>query len=164
VKLSIQVLDIINAWIAVLILFWFLRRYAFPPLLKAIQDRQGRIQADLDAAKAQRDQAEALKGELEQELRDVRQKAEAALTRALRDAEGEASQILERARTEARRLVEDAQGEIQAERERALNAVKDQVAGLAMEVAERVLSRRLDQEDDKRLFEQFLKDLETTPS
>jgi F-type H+-transporting ATPase subunit b len=158
-KISLAVLNIVNAWVAVLILFWFLRRYAFPPLLKAIRDRQARIASDLEAAERQRQEAEALKADLEQELRDVRQRAEAALNRALRDAEEEATQILDRARAESKRLIEDAQAEIRAERERALAAVKDQVAELAIGVAERVLAERLDAEADKRLFEQFLSEM-----
>jgi F-type H+-transporting ATPase subunit b len=155
-KLGLSLLDIINAWVAVLILFLFLRRYAFPPLLKAIHDRQARIQSDLEAAERQREEAERLRRQLEEELKDVRQRAEAAFNRALRDAEEEAGQILERARTESKRLIEDAQAEIRAERDRALASVRDEVADLALRVAERVLSERLDQEADKRLFEEFL--------
>ncbi|MCL8208137.1 MAG: F0F1 ATP synthase subunit B [Actinomycetia bacterium] len=160
-QISLSLLNMLNALIAVILLFLFLRRFVFPPVLKAMQERQARIQGDLEAAEAQRREAEKLRQDLEQQLKEVRQKAEAALARALRDAEEESQQILERARAEARRIIADAETEIQAERERALEAVKRQVADLAVEIAERVLAERLSAEQDRRLFEQFVEQLGT---
>jgi F-type H+-transporting ATPase subunit b len=158
-QINLSPLDMLNALIAVMLLFFFLRRYAFPPVLKALKDRQARIQSDLDAAETTKREAEALKQALDQQLKDVKQRAEAALTRAVRDAEEESHQILDRARNEARRLVADAQAEIQAERDRALRAVKQQVADLAIAVAERVLAERLTEDQDRQLFEQFVQEL-----
>src|SRR5579875_2459129 len=106
--ITIHPLDMLDALVAVLLLFFFLRRFAFPPLLKAIEARQARIQGDIEAAEEIRRQAEALKRDLDQQLKDVRQRAEAAMTRALRDAEAEARQILDRARQESRRLIDEA--------------------------------------------------------
>jgi F-type H+-transporting ATPase subunit b len=148
--------DMLNALIAVLLLFFFLRRYAFPPLLKAIRDRQARIASDIETAERTRLEAEQLKQDLEQQLKEVRQRAELAMTRALRDAEEESRQIVEHARQEARRLMEEAETEIQAERERAVLAVKAQAANLAVAVAERVLGEGLTQEQSQKLFEQFV--------
>jgi F-type H+-transporting ATPase subunit b len=154
-------LDMLNALIAVLLLFFFLRRYAFPPLLKAIRDRQARIASDIETAERTRLEAEQLKQDLEQQLKEVRQRAELAMTRALRDAEEESRQIVERARQEARRLMEEAEAEIQAERERAVLAVKAQAANLAVAVAERVLGEGLTQEQSQKLFEQFVESVGT---
>jgi F-type H+-transporting ATPase subunit b len=153
--------DMLNALIAVLLLFFFLRRYAFPPLLKAIRDRQARIASDIETAERTRLEAEQLKQDLEQQLKEVRQRAELAMTRALRDAEEESRQIVERARQEARRLMEEAEAEIQAERERAVLAVKAQAANLAVAVAERVLGEGLTQEQSQKLFEQFVESVGT---
>jgi F-type H+-transporting ATPase subunit b len=154
-------LDMLNALIAVLLLFFFLRRYAFPPLLKAIRDRQARIASDIETAEQTRLEAEQLKQDLEQQLKEVRQRAELAMTRALRDAEEESRQIVERARQEARRLMEEAETEIQAERERAVLAVKAQAANLAVAVAERVLGEGLTAEQSQKLFEQFVESVGT---
>ena len=156
VHISMGVFDMFDAFVALVILYLFLSRYAFPPILKAIRDRQTRIEEDIKAAERQREQAEQVRQELEQELKDVRLKAEAALSRALHDAEEEARQIVDRARVEAKRLVQDAQGEIEAERERAIGTVRDQVADLALLVAERVLASQLGDEVDKRLLQQFV--------
>lgn len=156
--MSIQLtpLDMLNALIAVLLLFFFLRRYAFPPLLKALRDRQTRIASEIEAAERTHHEAEALKRDLEEQLRDVRQRAELAMTRALRDAEDESRQIVEHARQEARRLMEEAEAEISAERDRAIASVKAQAADLAVAVAERVLGEGLTPEQSRKLFDQFV--------
>ena len=157
--INLTPLNLLDSLVAVLILFAFLRKYAFPPIMKAVRDRQERVESDLKAAEQRRLEAEQLKQELEQQLKDVKQRAEAALTRALRDAEEEAQQVLDRARTEAKRMVDEAGVEIRTERERALHAVKHEVASLAMEVAEKVLSTHLSEEQDQALFQQFADEL-----
>jgi F-type H+-transporting ATPase subunit b len=156
VHIAMSVLDMFDAFVALVLLYLFLNRYAFPPILKAVRDRQVRIAEDLKAAEGQRLEAEALRQELEQQLKDVRLKAEAALARAVHEAEEEARQIVDRARLEAKRLVQDAQGEIEAERDKALGAVRDQVADLALRVAERVLSESVDAALDERLLQRFV--------
>ncbi|MGC8488117.1 MAG: F0F1 ATP synthase subunit B [Clostridia bacterium] len=154
-QINLGPLDMLDALIAVLLLFFFLRRFAFPPLLKAIHDRQARIESDIKAAEDIRVEAEALKRDLDQQLKDVRQRAEAAMTRALRDAEEESQQILDRARQESRRLIEEAQTEIQAERDRALSTVKAQAVELAVSVATKVLGEGLTDAQNEKLLEQF---------
>jgi F-type H+-transporting ATPase subunit b len=154
-QINLSPLDMLDALIAVLLLFFFLRRFAFPPLLRAIHDRQERIQSDIKAAEDVRLEAEALKRDLDQQLKDVRQRAEAAMTRALRDAEAESQQILDRARQESRRLIEEANTEIQAERDRALLTVKSQAVDLAVAVASKVLGEGLTDTQNETLLEQF---------
>ena len=154
-QINLSPLDMLDALIAVLLLFFFLLRFAFPPLLRAIHDRQERIQSDIKAAEDVRLEAEALKRDLDQQLKDVRQRAEAAMTRALRDAEAESQQILDRARQESRRLIEEANTEIQAERDRALLTVKSQAVDLAVAVASKVLGEGLTDTQNETLLEQF---------
>ena len=153
--INLHPLDMLDALIAVLLLFFFLRRVAFPPLLKAIRDRQARIASDLEAAALTRQEAEALRRDLEQQLKEVRVRAEMAMARALRDAEEESQQFLQRARQETRRLSQEAETEIGAERERAILAVKGQAASLAVAVAEKVLGEGLTPEQNQKLFDQF---------
>ena len=153
--INIHPLDMLNTLIAVLLLFFVLRRVAFPPLLKAIRDRQARIESDIKAAEDIRLQAEDLKSQLDQQLKDVRQRAEAAMNRALRDAEAESAKILDRARQESRRLVEEAQTEIQAERDQVLSTVRTQAVELAVAVATKVLGQGLTDAQSEKLLEQF---------
>jgi F-type H+-transporting ATPase subunit b len=159
INIALNPLDMLDALVAVGILYVFLQRYAFPPLLKAIRDRQTRIEEDIRAAERRRHEADELKEQLDQELRQVKARAEAAMSRALRDAEDEAQQILTRARQEARRLVAEAEADIRSERDLALASVKHDVADLAIRVASKVLGQEMTDERDQALIRQFAEQL-----
>jgi len=159
IQIALNPLDMLDALVAVGILYWFLQKYAFPPLLKAVHDRQTRIEEDLAAAERRRTEAEALREQLDAELRQVKARAELAMSRALRDAEDEAQQILTRARQESRRLVEEAEADIASERDAALASVKREVADLALAVAAKVLGQEITAERDQALFRQVAEQL-----
>jgi len=159
IQIALNPLDMLDALVAVGILYWFLQKYAFPPLLKAVHDRQTRIEEDLAAAERRRTEAEALREQLDAELRQVKARAELAMSRALRDAEDEAQQILTRARQESRRLVEEAEADIASERDAALASVKREVADLALAVAAKVLGQEITAEREQALFRQVAEQL-----
>lgn len=159
IQIALNPLDMLDALVAVGILYWFLQKYAFPPLLKAVRDRQTRIEEDLAAAERRRTEAEALREQLDAELRQVKARAEVAMSRALREAEDEAQQILTRARQESRRLVEEAEADIASERDAALASVKREVADLALAVAAKVLGQEITAERDQVLFRQVAEQL-----
>ena len=155
INIALNPLDMLDALVAVGILYVFLQKYAFPPLLKAVRDRQTRIDADLAAAERRHQEADQLKAELEMQLKQVKARAEVAMSRALRDAEDEAQQIVTRARQESRRLVADAEAEIAADRDRALKSVKHEVADLAVRIATKVLGEELPDAVNQRLVQEL---------
>ncbi len=155
INIALNPLDMLDALVAVGILYLFLQKYAFPPLLKAVRDRQTRIEEDLAAAERRHQEADQLKAELEAQLKQVKARAEVAMSRALRDAEDEAQQIVTRARQESRRLVTDAEAEIAAERDRALQSVKQDVADLALRIATKVLGQEISDGVSERLVQEF---------
>lgn len=163
INIALNPLDMLDALVAIGILYVFLQKYAFPPLLRAVRDRQTRIDEDLAAAEHRRQEADALKSQLEAELRHVKARAEVAMSRALRDAEDEAAQIVTRARQESRRLVSDAEAEIASERAHALATVKRDVADLALGIATRVLGQERPDEATRRLVQEFVDQLGPGP-
>ncbi len=159
INIALNPLDMLDALVAVGILYVFLQKYAFPPLLKAVRDRQTRIDEELAAAERRRQEADELKSQLEAELRHVKARAEVAMNHALRDAEDEAAQIVVRARQESRRLVADAEAEIASERQHALASVKREVADLALGIAAKVLGQERADEATRRLVQEFVDQL-----
>lgn len=155
INIALNPLDMLDALVAVGILYVFLQKYAFPPLLQAVRDRQTRIDEDLAAAERRHQEADQLKAELETQLKQVKARAEVAMSRALRDAEDEAQQIVTRARQESRRLVTEAEAEIATERDRALQSVKHDVAELALAIATKVLGQELSDDVSQRLVQEF---------
>lgn len=142
--------------LSVLILFLFLRKMAFPPIVKAMKNRAEHIRNEIDAAEARRREAEELKAGLEQDVKEMKARADQALARALKDAEDQARSVLDEARHEAKRLVNEAELEIRREREAALAQIRAQIADLAITVAERVLEERLDAPGDQKLVHRFV--------
>ena len=146
--------------ISVLILFAFLRAKAFPPILKAMRDRQERIRSDLEAAEARRREAEAMKAELEAEVKAIRERADQVLARAKKDAEDQARAILEEAQRESKRIIAEAEVEIRRQREEVLASLKAQIVDISLSVAEKILRERLDSERDRRLVDEFVERIE----
>lgn len=142
--------------ISVILLFLFLRRYAFPPIIKAMRDRSRRIQSDLDAAEQARREADALKTRLDAEVKEIKERAQEALARALKEAQEERRAILEESQRESKRIIAEAEAEIHREREAMLGEVRGQVVDIALEVAERIIRERLDQDADRRLVREFV--------
>jgi F-type H+-transporting ATPase subunit b len=160
VTISLSWPQLLIELISVLLLFSFLRAKAFPPILKAMRDRQERIRSDLEAAEARRREAEAMKAELEAEVKAIRERADQVLARAKKDAEEQARTILEEAQRESKRIISEAEVEIRREREEVLASLKAQIVDISLSVAEKVLRERLDAESDRRLVGEFVERIE----
>ncbi|MBX5467556.1 MAG: F0F1 ATP synthase subunit B [Firmicutes bacterium] len=146
--------------ISVLLLFAFLRAKAFPPIVKAMRDRQERIRSDLETAEARRKEAEAMKAALEAEVRSVRERADQVLARAKKDAEDQARAILEEAQRESKRILAEAEVEIRRQREEVLSSLRAQIVEISLSVAEKILRERLDSQADRRLVDEFVERIE----
>ncbi len=126
------------------ILGWFTMKFVWPPIMKALDERAGKIADGLAAAdKAKADLALAEKKVVDEMRKaresagDVRANAEKQAARILEDARGEASRIIAQAR-------EAAEGEAATAAQRAKEDLRDQVALLAVAGAERILRREID--------------------
>ncbi|NTV09809.1 MAG: F0F1 ATP synthase subunit B [Zoogloea sp.] len=125
------------------ILAWFTMKFVWPPIMKALDERAGKIADGLAAAdKAKADLAHAEKKVVE-EMRKARESA----VEVRGTAEKQASHLIDEARAEATRIVaqarEAAEGEAAAAAQRAKEALRDQVAQLAVAGAEKILRREI---------------------
>lgn len=142
-----------------LIFVWFTMRFVWPPIVKALDERAGKIADGLAAAdRAKADLAHAGKKAAD-ELRQARESA--AEFRA--GAEKQASQLLEDARAEAARLVaaarEAAEAEAGVAAQRAKETLREQVAMLAVAGAERILRKEINQQTHAELLSQLKAEL-----
>ncbi|MCY0884863.1 MAG: F0F1 ATP synthase subunit B [Firmicutes bacterium] len=143
-------------FISVLLLFFALRKWAYPPVLQAMKERQNHIRSEIEQAERLRAEAQAMKAELEAEIRNTRARAEEALARARRQASEEGQALLEQARQESKRIIAEAQAAVRAEEEAAMRRMRQHIVDLAMEVAERLMRERLDQDTDRRLVAELI--------
>ena len=115
-----------------IILLWILAKFAYKPLLKAMDDRRNRIVKDLDSAEHARKEAETLKLEYANQLK-------------LHD------EALAQAQKERDALLESGRERVEAEKKKALLDVREQVIALSTEIASRVLQAKLTSEEDQAL-------------
>lgn len=139
-----------------LVLLGVLAKFAFPPILGYAAAREKRIQNDLDEAKRQRAEAEALLAQQRAELAAAKLEAQQVIADAKADAERVRQDLLDRARAEHDQLLERAKQEIEVERERAVESVRREAVDVAIAAAGKLIERRLDNEEDRRLVTDFL--------
>lgn len=131
------------AFVIFILLVILLRRMAWKPILSALKAREEGIQASLDEAKNAREEMATLKAENEDLLRQARVERDGMLKEAREMASKIQTEAKSTAQEEANRLIEKAREEIRAEKMQALTEVKNQVARLSIQVAEKVLRQEM---------------------
>ena len=141
-------------------LFFILAKFAWKPILAALEERDGTIEASLNEAEKARLEMENLVSDNERLLQEARIERDEIL----RSANEFASQTMQIAKDEAAKagakMIQDAKAVIETEKQAALADVKIQVAKLSLDVAEKLMRKNLSSEaSQKELVEEFVKDL-----
>jgi F-type H+-transporting ATPase subunit b len=143
-----------------IILAVVLYRTAWKNVLAGLKGREARICNDIAQAEATRAKAEATLKEYTAQLATAEQKVRDLLSKAATDAEQLAASIRTRAQSEAEEIKDRATKEIDAAREQALTDIYQQTADLATKVAEKILRRNLNADDQRDLVNQSLSELQ----
>lgn len=138
------------------ILLWVLYKYAWPPILEAMETRERKIRDSIEQAEENRAAAEQRLQEYETRLKSASQEADAILTEARNKAQRLLNDNEQRLRAESERIRGQATQEIERERRKALQDVREEAADLAILVAEKVLTRSLSDDDHRRLAQEAL--------
>lgn len=157
--LNIDKWDIIWTIVNLLLFFVLLRIFLFKPVLKVMDEREKKIQDDLEGAETAKEESEGLKAQYEAELADVNEEADKIRTEAKNSAEKEKAEIIADAHTEAERLIADAQKTIERDRQEAIESAHNEIAGLAVLTAARLVSNKIDKDSDREYAEQFLSEV-----
>lgn len=145
--------------IAVIALFFFASYFFFNPAREFLQKRQERIKNDIDSAKESKSEAEALKAEYEQKLKEINKEAETILSEARKKAIDNEQSIVAKAKDEARGIVERANSEAELEKQRVADDVKKEMINVASAMAQRVIGEKMDDSIQDRLVEDTLKEI-----
>lgn len=139
------------------VLFFVLYKFAFPPILEALETRERKIKESLDQAERNRSEAERKLREYEAKLQAASKEAEALLAAAKERAQRLMEENEARMTAEAERIKGDATREIDQERRRAVQEIRAQTTELALAVAEKVVGRALNDADHRRLADEALR-------
>jgi F-type H+-transporting ATPase subunit b len=138
-----------------------LGKTAWGPIAKGLQDREDKIRRDIEEAEAARARAEATQREYQQQLATAEAKVRELLAKATTDAEQIANSIRTRAQQEAQETKENATREIDNARRDAVRQVHEQAAMLSTRIAEKILRRNLNADDQRDLVAASLDQVET---
>ena len=144
-----------------LIVFGVLAVFVWKPILSALKTREHQIEDSLRAADNAKEEMEQIKSDNEYLLQEARIERDAIL----KEAKEEAGRIVEHAKAETsditQKMIQDARDAIEGERRAAVKEIKELVASLSIEVAEKVLREKLsDDKSQKALVDKFIKELE----
>ena len=143
-----------------LCLVFLLKKFAWGPLLAAIDEREARVKADVEGAKAARGEAERIKAELEAEMAGVQAKSRDLLAQASREGEALRAQLKAAAESDAHRIREKTMAELADEKERLVRELRQEVASLSVMAAEKLMRKSVDDGVQKTVLEGFFKDLD----
>src|SRR3954454_2778634 len=145
-------------WTLVLFLFtmWVLSKVAFPKIQEALDKRANAISESIEAAERQRKESDELLSEYRGRLAEAREQADEIMARARKSAETAEAEEAAAGREKREELVEAAKRDIEAETRRSLDQIRQEVADLTVLATERVTRKSLNPEDQKRLVEEAL--------
>ena len=146
------------------ILFFVLKKFAFPPIIAALDDREKKIRGDIEESERLRQDVEKIKTDLENKLKDAHSKAETIVQLAQDEAKKLQEKTVQETEVKVKQAQREAEQEIQNSRNKLLQEIRSYTAALTIASTEKFLKKALDDADKKRLvdesIEQVIQELE----
>ncbi|MBP5311372.1 MAG: F0F1 ATP synthase subunit B [Clostridia bacterium] len=149
----------IFAWINILIMFLVLRKFLFKPVKKMIDSRQKEVD-DMyaNAAEANR-AADEMRSDYEQKLAKATEESEQIVRDAVRKAQFKEEEMIKDAEAKASRILARAEEQIELEKNQAINDIKNEVSGIAVDLASAIIARDVDKAEHEQLIDDFIKNI-----
>ena len=146
---------LIGQLITFAVLVWFTMKFVWPPITKAIEEREKKIAAGLEAAERGKRELETAEHKALNIIRDAKLEASHVVEQAHKRSVQIIEEAKENARLEGKRIIEHAQEEIKREVNQTKEALRKQLAGLAIAGAEKIIKRNLDATTNAALLDEF---------
>ena len=155
----------VNPWTALFILlntltiYFVAKKFLFGPVMNIIQERQKEIDDLYANANSAKDEAEALRTEYQDKLSDARATSERIVKEAVARGQAREEDIIRKANADAAAIMDKASADIAQEKKKAINDAKNEISGLAMAIAGKVVERELNTADQETLIDRFIDEL-----
>lgn len=143
-----------------LLLVYLLKKFAWGPVIGALEKRENQIAQDKQTAADARQSAQQLKQELDERLAQISSEAAQKMAQAVKAGELQKEQLLAQAKEQAERLLDQAKVQIEAEKNKALADVRGEIAELSVLAASRVLERQVKEDGADEIVAQVLKEVQ----
>lgn len=154
--------EFIPALIAFLVIWFMLAKYAWPMILKTLDNRQAKIQEDLDAAERTRAAVEQQEKEFATRLDQAQREAGEIVAEAKKDAETVRADVLAKAQKEATNIIAKSHEALEGERRKAMIELSGSVVDLSVEIAGKIIGNELSEEQQRSLAEKYLEEVGKT--
>ena len=143
-----------------LLLVYLLKKFAWGPVINALEKRENQLAQDKQTAADARQSAENLKKELDERLAQISNEAAQKMAAAVKAGEAQKEQLLAQAKEQAERLLEQAKTQIEAEKNKALADVRGEIANLSVLAASRVIEQQVKEDGADEIVAQVLKEVQ----
>jgi F-type H+-transporting ATPase subunit b len=158
--MGLEIGQIVTQIIGFLLALWILKKFAWKPLLRIMEQRVDVIVSEFDHIHKQKTQMEKLVSDYEAKLKDIDNLTRAKILEAASEGQKMAYEIKENARKEAKDFLDKAKDRLQREVDMAKVQLRDDLVEMTLKVTEKILKEKIDQEKDKELIADFIDELE----
>lgn len=142
-----------------IVLFLILKHLLFEPVTKFMEKRENEVAAEIDSASEKREEAEALKADYQNKLDNINQERRQIIKEAKKAADRKGTEIVQQARDEAKEARLKNQKELEREKTKAINELKDEISNIALLGASHVIQKNLKPEEHKELIDDFINEV-----
>ena len=135
---------------------YLIKRFLFKPINNILAKRKEMADAQIQDAVKAREEAEAMKSKYEQDMIQAKNKANEIVVSAQKTASAQSEELLREASRQAAAMKNKAEADIEQEKRKAVNEIKDEIGGMAMEIAGKVIEREISEEDHAKLIDDFI--------
>lgn len=160
--MNIQIGQIFTQILAFLVMYWVMKRYAWKPILKLLEDRRTKIQSDFDSIEEQKGKIDLLIQEYKKKLKEIDIESHKKLQEAIEEGRKAQNKIQSEAHDQAKQILVKAEEDVKREMGLAKDALKRDVVNMAMLATEKILGNHLTTENKEKILDEFV-DKSLTP-
>ena len=154
--LSFDATTIIGVLLNTLILFLIIKHFLFNKVNAVLEERKNSVAKTYEDADSSLEKAKALEYEYTERISTAKDESAEILKNATKKAQSRSDEIITDAKLEAHGIVEKANSDIEKEKKRAINQIKDEISDIALSIAEKVVVKEISAKDHERLIEDFI--------
>lgn len=135
------------------------KKFLYNKVVAVLEARRAAAQAELTEARTKRSEAEAMKAEYEQNMAHAKAQANEIVASAQKTAAARSEELIGEARGQAALIKQKAEADIEQEKKKAVNDLKNEIGGIAMEIASKVVEREVNEQDHQALIDEFIRNV-----
>lgn len=162
--MKVELAQVFTQIVAFLLMLWILTRYAWKPLLKTMEDRQKRIQAEHDHIQLQKNHVETMTKEYENKLKELEIAVQEQIQQAVADGKKQAAAIRDSAHQQAKGILARGEADLKHEIQRAKMEIKKELVGMTIAATEKVLNQKIETDQQKDEIANLIKNIAAVPA